>query len=350
MSDAHIPSAQAQSSGGESESLRLLLDSCGMGVAVILCDGELAYSNGKFLAMVGYPPDEIPERLERFLNGERAAVITEVNAAGAVVPAEMRKVFSQWMGQKAVFVYLTESAVSPAIYEKALTERKEEVVELMAGGIAHDLNNFSAIILGNLSLARGDVKPDTDLAALLKDVELGAKRAKDFANYLMMLSKAPIQYKKAVTIESVFSVAVKLAFENGADFLEVSYAEAGMTIQADETLLTKAIANVLIVCRQATGGAGAIQVRVARASIGTCVTGGRTEVVELLVQHQGTGFPPVSARRLFEPYFIPKQKEFPRGGKLDLAFTAAVVKKHGGTIKVDSVQGGQTTFVIQFPL
>lgn len=66
----------------------------------------------------------------------------------------------------------------------------------------------------------------------------------------------------------------------------------------------------------------------------------------LAVADTGAGIPPHILPRIFEPFFTTKQEQ---GTGLGLAISAEIVKKHGGTIEVESRVGQGTTFTVRFP-
>ena len=65
----------------------------------------------------------------------------------------------------------------------------------------------------------------------------------------------------------------------------------------------------------------------------------------LLIEDDGPGIPPDVVGRVFEPLFTTKVK----GTGLGLAIVAGIVRRHQGTIDVDSVVGRGTRFLIQWP-
>ena len=62
----------------------------------------------------------------------------------------------------------------------------------------------------------------------------------------------------------------------------------------------------------------------------------------------GLGIDPAQMSKIFDPYFTTKQNK--SGTGLGLYITKKVIEDHNGSIKVDSVQGTGTTFVIRLPL
>lgn len=65
--------------------------------------------------------------------------------------------------------------------------------------------------------------------------------------------------------------------------------------------------------------------------------------VRISVSDTGVGIPPHVLPKIFEPFFTTKQEQ---GTGLGLAICAEIVKKHGGTIEVESELGRGTTFTV----
>jgi two-component system, NtrC family, nitrogen regulation sensor histidine kinase NtrY len=108
------------------------------------------------------------------------------------------------------------------------------------------------------------------------------------------------------------------------------------TIQADATLLHRAIENLVLNAMDAMPAGGVLMLRTQHTS---------TEV-SLEVSDTGTGLTPEETERLFTPYYTTKQ----HGTGLGLAIVQAVVADHGGRISVESETGVGTSFHIELPI
>ena len=108
------------------------------------------------------------------------------------------------------------------------------------------------------------------------------------------------------------------------------------TIQADATLLHRAIENLVLNAMDAMPAGGVLMLRTQHTP---------TEV-SLEVSDTGTGLTPEETERLFTPYYTTKQ----HGTGLGLAIVQAVVADHGGRISVESETGVGTSFHIELPI
>jgi signal transduction histidine kinase len=106
-------------------------------------------------------------------------------------------------------------------------------------------------------------------------------------------------------------------------------------VQADATLLRRAIENLILNAMDAMPSGGVLMLRTAREDGG----------VSLEVSDTGSGLTPEECERLFTPYYTTKQ----HGTGLGLAIVQSVVSDHGGRISVESEAGVGTSFHIHLP-
>ena len=108
------------------------------------------------------------------------------------------------------------------------------------------------------------------------------------------------------------------------------------TIQADTTLLHRALENLVLNAMDAMPAGGVLMLRTQHTP---------TEV-SLEVSDTGTGLTPEETERLFTPYYTTKQ----HGTGLGLAIVQAVIADHGGRISIESETGVGTSFHIELPM
>lgn len=107
-------------------------------------------------------------------------------------------------------------------------------------------------------------------------------------------------------------------------------------IEADSTLLKRALENLVLNAMDAMPAGGVLMLRT------TPQDGG----VHLEISDTGTGLTPEECGRLFTPYYTTKQ----HGTGLGLAIAQSVVSDHGGRISVESEAGVGTSFHIFLPM
>src|SRR5579859_6475216 len=107
-----------------------------------------------------------------------------------------------------------------------------------------------------------------------------------------------------------------------------------MPIDADPELLHRALSNLVLNAMDAMPQGGKL-------TLSARLVG---EQVEIRVADTGEGLTPEECARLFTPYYTTKE----HGTGLGLAIVQSVVADHGGTISVESRQGGGAAFVLLF--
>jgi two-component system nitrogen regulation sensor histidine kinase NtrY len=117
---------------------------------------------------------------------------------------------------------------------------------------------------------------------------------------------------------------------------EVHLDENQPTVQADSTLLHRALENLVLNAIDAMPAGGVMMVRTTHGA----------ETVRLEISDTGSGLTREEAERLFTPYYTTKQ----HGTGLGLAIVQSVVSDHGGRITVESESGVGTTFHISLPI
>ncbi|MFZ0412785.1 MAG: ATP-binding protein [Candidatus Acidiferrales bacterium] len=107
-------------------------------------------------------------------------------------------------------------------------------------------------------------------------------------------------------------------------------------IQADATLLNRAIENLVLNAMDAMPAGGVLMLR----------TSHKNGIVSLEVSDTGAGLTPEECERVFTPYYTTKQ----HGTGLGLAIVQSVISDHGGRITVESETGVGTSFHIDLPI
>ncbi|MEZ4320043.1 MAG: ATP-binding protein [Myxococcota bacterium] len=218
--------------------------------------------------------------------------------------------------------------------------RRLEAVGRLAGGVAHDFNNLLSVILGRMDLLR--THPDPEVAADAEAVVSAAERAAALTQQLLALGREDGQESAALDLG--------LAIQNARDLLdrlmrtgvalEIDVG-SGVSVRIERSRLEQMLTNLCVNARDAILVKGTVSVRLARE-----VDGDGAWAV-LTVEDDGTGIPPETVERIFEPYFTTKREG--RGTGLGLATVHGAVEEAGGTIRVRSEVGRGTTFEIRLP-
>ena len=225
--------------------------------------------------------------------------------------------------------------------------QKLESVGTLAGGIAHDLNNILTPVLGNLSLARLMIGPESEVSEVIGQAEVAAWRARDLTKQLLTFSKGGAPVKKLTDLLSVVEDSTGLALRGSNIAYDIRAKDGLWPVEVDPGQMNQVFSNLVINARQAQPDAGTVTVTLENRTLDDDnswqLPAGPH--VEVLVEDTGTGIPERHLTRIFDPYFSTKQT----GSGLGLAVCHSVVRAHGGAISVRSELGKGTTFALTLP-
>lgn len=232
-------------------------------------------------------------------------------------------------------------------YEKSLKAKKLEAIGVLAGGIAHGLNNILTGILGNLSLAKTCTASSSKVTARLDAAEHACQRAADLAQQLLTFAKGGAPVRQLTSIATIIRDAAETALAGSGVNCELALPDALWPVDVDARQMRQVFHNILLNAVQAMPWGGTIHVRVDNLTENregaSSMPPGRYVTID--IQDQGSGIPPEHLEQIFEPFFTTKHP----GHGLGLTIAQTIVAKHQGTLTVASVVGSGATFSLCLP-
>lgn len=228
-------------------------------------------------------------------------------------------------------------------------EYKLESVGVLAGGIAHDLNNFLTVILGNLSLVKRCTKENQKAARYLQYMEEGIRQTENLTLQLLTFAKGGNPLTKAVFISQLIEEVCAFAMSGSKTHCELFLTEDLPSVEIDHGQITQVITNLLINADQAMQEGGTIKIHTAKQNVNrenSVLPLQPGNYVVLTITDEGSGISSKNLPKIFDPYFSTKEQ----GSGLGLAICYSILKKHGGHISVQSVEGKETSFTIYLPV
>ena len=213
---------------------------------------------------------------------------------------------------------------------------RSELLRRMAGGIAHDYNNFLTVILGNLSLAREAAADRTDLTDALAAIEEASLGAKDLTRQLLAISGGDAMAPGQADLAAVVAKARKRSIGDRRVRCDVSIPARMPAVAISPEALQQVLEEILIIAAGSMPSGGTVRVEARQTEEG----------IALRVSDEGKGFPERDLPYVFDPYFT----TWHRGHGLGLASSRAIIEKHGGAIAVESESGIGTTFSLTLPV
>jgi PAS domain S-box-containing protein len=235
--------------------------------------------------------------------------------------------------------------------------QKMELLGLMAGGVAHDLNNILAGIINYPELMLLRMEPDNPLRAQLQSIKKSGERAAAVVADLLTIARDSAAVYDVVNLNQVISGYIaspefkKLCELHPLVGCKFTPAPALWHCACSQIHIEKAVMNLVINAFEAIKSEGTVTITTANIgeeeSAALSGTVPPADYVAVKVQDSGTGISAEDKSRIFEPFF--SKKGLGRSGTgLGLTVAWNSVREHGGTILVDSSDQG-TVFTILLP-
>jgi PAS domain S-box-containing protein len=221
--------------------------------------------------------------------------------------------------------------------EMAKRTEKFEAMSELAINIAHEIRNPLGSIELFASLLMKETKQKTDRERLFQIISSVKKMDNRITNLLFFTRKQE-PMRDIINLHLVLKevlVFTKQIFEKGGILLDSKYSPGIPFILGDSEMLKQVFLNILLNAMQAMPDGGCLRVE-------TLIVDAN---VEIRFSDSGDGILPEHLPRIFDPFFSTKEK----GAGLGLAIVHTIIDKHGGSIDVESPEGG-TIFTIVFPL
>jgi PAS domain S-box-containing protein len=238
--------------------------------------------------------------------------------------------------------------------EQLVQTEKLRALGQMSAGMAHDLNNVLAAVLGQAELLQAHVA-NPDARGSLRTLEMAARDGAHIIRRLQDFSRQkPGQPSVPVVLAAVVSEALKItrprwkdAPEHRGVGIEIRTAVEHLPpVLGDDAEIREVLTNLILNAVDAMPGGGSIEItgRVVESD------GGREERqswVEVYVTDTGTGMAEEVRRRIFDPFFTTKGVH---GSGLGLSVVYGIMERHGGHIGVASVPGQGSIFTLRFQI
>jgi len=243
--------------------------------------------------------------------------------------------------------------------ERLNRSKKMEALGLLAGGVAHDLNNVLSGVVTYPELLLMDLEEGSQMAQSLQVIQQSGIRATEIVQDLLTLSRRGVITRNLVDLNQIIQ-----EFLRTPEYEKLFSFHPGMTVDTDlqarsprikgsEIHLQKTVMNLISNAAEAQPSGGQIRVTTRNIHLKTPLRGYDRvhpgDYLMLTVADQGEGIAPEDLDRIFEPFFT--KKVMGRSGTgLGMAVVWGTVQDHEGYINVESTPGKGTRFDLYFPI
>ncbi len=229
---------------------------------------------------------------------------------------------------------------------------KMAAIGQLAAGVAHEINNPLAGIMGYAQLASEHIRARqqtgipaaevTRFLAYVENMEKQSQRCKQIVQNLLRFARSStLEEAQPVDVNSVIRETVSFLSHQMVSSrveLDLNLAENLPAIKGYSGKLQQVLTNILI------NAVHALRMEAGHIRVHTSACDGW---VEIRISDTGEGIPTENLDKIFEPFFT--TKDIGQGTGLGLSVTYGLVKDMSGNIAVDSTVGQGTTFTVTFP-
>lgn len=245
------------------------------------------------------------------------------------------------------------------LQEQLERAQRMESLGILAGGVAHDLNNILGPLVGYPELMLLKLPEDSPLRKQVQRIGNSAKEAADVIQDLLTLARRGRLEMSPLNINDVIDAYLD---SSGFVILKEEHSDISVKLKLDNTIaningscphLSKVIMNLIVNAFEAMPEGGTITIETSQKHIEKLLGGydkiKQREYIFLKIRDTGTGVKQDDIGRIFEPYYS-KKKMGSSGSGLGLSVVYGIVKDHNGYYDIFSKVGEGTEFVLYFPV
>ena len=250
---------------------------------------------------------------------------------------------------------IAEDVTERRVLEEQLRQaQKIEAVGQLAGGMAHEFNNYLGIVLGYSDLLLEEAGTTEGLRRNVAEIKAATQRAASVTRQLLALSRRQVLEPKVLDVNAVVWETHKLLrrlIPGNIDLVPVLEPNL-QPVKVDPAQIQQILINLVVNARDAMPQGGKVVIETANVELDKEYAGRQIEVqpgpyVMLAVSDDGPGIDKQTQARIFEPFFTTKGEG--KGTGLGLSTVYGIVRQSGGHITVESALREGTRFRIYFP-
>ncbi|MFQ5486068.1 MAG: ATP-binding protein, partial [Desulfobacterales bacterium] len=237
--------------------------------------------------------------------------------------------------------------------------QKMETVGMLAGGVAHDLNNILSGIVSYPELILMDLPEESALRKPILTMQKAGEKAAAIVQDLLTMARRGVTVGEVVDLNAIVSEYLKSpecekmkSFNPGVR-IETDFESRLLKILGSPVHLSKMVMNLISNAAEAMPDGGKLRITTENRYLERPkkeydhLEAG--DYISLTVSDEGIGISKGDQERIFEPFYT--KKVMGRSGTgLGMAVVWGTVKDHKGDVDIESAEGKGTTFTLYFPV
>lgn len=342
-------------------------------IIVISLDDKILFWNRSAERMFGIPAEEaigqgamsmlFPPESAIYQEAKRATLL-ENEWVGEMVVASQEKekkvLDSRWTTVPnedktpvSFLIICTDITEKKRFEAQFLRSQRLESIGVLAGGIAHDLNNILSPIMMSVALLQ-EKNRDEDSQNLLHTLMIMTERGGDMVKQILSFARGVEGEKITLSPRILVKEIVKILRETFPKNILINQEldEDLDNVSGDITQLHQVLMNLAVNARDAMPDGGTLTFIAQNvildehyARMNVDAKAGKFVMIQLL--DSGCGIPEDLIHKIFDPFFTTKEKG--KGTGLGLSTSVGIIRGHNGFINVYSELGKGTRFSIYLP-
>lgn len=231
-----------------------------------------------------------------------------------------------------------------SLRQQLLQAQRLSSVGELASSVAHEFNNILTTIINYAKMGTRSANPATQAQAFEKILR-GGQRAAGIVGSMLGYARNHSSVREEADIVALVEEVLLLTEKDLGKHqvrVETRFQDRPTAVVVPGQI-EQILVNLVLNARQAMPTGGRLKVEVRENPAG--------DTVEIAVSDSGCGIPPDHLRQIFEPFFTTKQPDdHGRGGTgLGLSVCRQIIEQHHGRIRVESVVGKGSKFLVKLP-
>ncbi len=242
---------------------------------------------------------------------------------------------------------IEDVTASREVERQARDLARQHAIHDVTAGVAHNLNNIMAVIMGTAEQMVEELPADHPLCSPARMNFEATNRGASLVRHLVMYADLSIARDELIDVNATLSTIINRLEEGNGPAGSVSFRPDGREpkIRADRIIISEAVEAILGNALQAVKKGGSVKIAT-RVEERRSDTDGMAVVIE--VTDDGVGMDEATLRQAREPFFT--TREVGDGVGLGLSFVDGVARRYSGVLHLESHPGRGTCVHLMLPL
>ena len=270
--------------------------------------------------------------------------VTIVKGDGTTVNCEGDATLVHWRQRMALQVNLTDVSERRKVGEQLRRAEKLSALGQLIAGVAHELNNPLAVVIGYSEILAGKSDLDKETIDDIHRIHHESQRASRIVRDLLSFARPSEPQKKAVNINRLVASVLETQearLEAAGIQLDQHLIDVLSTTKADPGQIEQILVNLI-------GNAIHVLSERPKPRVLTIRTEEEGNYIRMIVADNGPGIPSDIIGRIFDPFFT--TKPLGKGTGLGLTISNTIIQEHRGKILVENQPTGGAKFTVELPV